>query len=88
MTQTATITSLKSTIFADGGMDEVLTQKSPILADCWMEGKRVVKVVAPDGIVFAGPSGELRRPDNFDITDLCDLAQLAREIEYDLEFAG
>lgn len=77
---TATLKDLTTTIFADEGFDEVLKQVRPVTGDCWLVGGKVVKVVAPDGIVFAGPSGRLIRPDGFNVTDICDLAQLARDI--------
>lgn len=83
MTTSVTLTGLKTTIYTDEGMDEVLVQRGAVTGDCWLEGGHVVKVVAPDGITFAGPSGTLTRPYNFNVTDLCDLAQLARDIRAD-----
>jgi len=78
-----TLIDLATTIFADEGMNEVLRQSGAVTADCWMEGGRVVKVTCPDGITFRGPSGTLTRPDNFNVTDLCDLPALARQIAAD-----
>jgi hypothetical protein len=80
MTTTVTLTGLTTTIFADEGFDEVLKQVGAVTGDCWMVGRKVVKVVAPDGIEFSGPSGRLIRPDGFNVTDICDLEQLARDI--------
>lgn len=83
MTTTVTLTGLTTTIFADGGFDEVLHQVGAVTGDCWTVGGKVVKVVAPDGIEFAGPSGRLIRPDGFNVTDICDLTKLARDIAAD-----
>ena len=76
-----TITGLSTTIYAEGGFDEVLTQSRPASIDCHYRGSQLVKVTAPDGIVFTGPSGMLSRPYDYDITDLCDLAAVARQVE-------
>lgn len=85
MTTTITLTGLKTTIYAEEGMDEVLKQVLAVSADCWIEGGKVVKVVVPDGIVFAGPSGSLVRPDGYNVTYMCDLAAIAKQIADDQE---
>lgn len=81
MIQSTTISGLHTTIYADEGFDEVLVQTGAVNVDCWISNGRVTRVVAPDGITFSGKAGTLSRPDNFDVTELCDLAKLAKQIE-------
>lgn len=85
MIASTTITGLKTTIFADEGFDEVLVQTGAVNVDCWMQNGVVTKVVAPDGITFSGKAGTLTRPDNFDVTGLCDLVELATRIRAERE---
>lgn len=76
-----TITGLKTTIYADDGFDEVLVQTAAVSADCEFIGGQLVRVTAPDGITFSGNGTTITRPDGFDITGLCDLAAVARQVE-------
>ena len=85
MTISVILSGLTTTIYADDGMDEVLVQERAVSVDCWLDVGRVVKVVAPDGITFSGATGSLRRPSGFNLTELCDLAKLARDISGERE---
>lgn len=84
-TTTVTLTGLSTTIFADEGMNEKLIQVGAVTGECFIEGGKVVKVLASDGVVFAGKGTTLIRPDGYDVTDLCDLAKLAKQIDGDRE---
>ena len=84
MIHSTTITGLRATIYTDEGAEEVLMQTGAVSVDCWLVGGKVVRVVTPDGITFSGKTGTLTRPDNFDVTELCDQAKrvaLAKQIE-------
>lgn len=80
MIHSTTISGLRTTIFADEGMDEVLVQTSAVNVDVWIKERRVTCVLAPDGITFSGQSGTLSRPDNYNVTGLCDLEALLRQV--------
>lgn len=81
MTTTTTLTGLSTTIYAAEGFDEVLIQVGAVTGECFIVGGKVVKVLAADGVVFAGKGTTLIRPDGYDVTDLCDLDKLARQIK-------
>lgn len=81
MIHSTTISGLRTTIFADEGVDEILVQTGAVNVDCWISNGCVTRVVAPDGITFSGKAGTLSRADNFNVTELCDLAKLAKQIE-------
>ena len=85
MTHSTTITGLRAVIYTDEGAEEVLMQTGAVSVDCWLVGGKVVRVVVPDGITFSGKTGTLTRPDNFDVTGLCDLDKLAKQIEDERE---
>lgn len=78
--KTIVITDQKAVISINGDLDVTLKQVSPIFADCWMSGKFVIKVKASDGIEFAANGICLSLPRNHNITDLCDLPALAKQI--------
>lgn len=80
MTTSVTLRGLSTTIFTDDGLDEVLVQVGDARGDAWIEGGKVVKVVAADGIVFAGAGTSLIRPAGFKVTDMCDLRALTKQI--------
>lgn len=74
------VKNLKSTISLDGGMDIELVQVGAAQVDIELDGARIVSVKAPLGVVFAGSCGRLVREDYCDITDLCDLAALRKQL--------
>lgn len=82
---TATLTGLSTTIYVGEGFDETLIQVGAVTGECFIEGGKVVKVLAADGVVFAGKGTTLIRPDGYDVTDLCDLVKLAKQIKDDRE---
>lgn len=85
---TVTLSGLRTTITTGGAPDQVLMQPGDALGDAWVEGGKVVKVVAADGIVFAGAWTTLIRPAGFNVTDMCDLHALAKRIDNQQEEQG
>lgn len=65
-----------------GGIDIVMKQVQPVTVTCIMDGSKITRVHADDGIEFASEGGLLSveyKP-CFDITELCNKAALERQM--------
>lgn len=53
----------------------------PVEVECWIGGGKVCRVVALDGLTFAGVGMKVQLSGRFDMTELVDLEALAQQIE-------
>lgn len=80
------IKDLKSTVnFCDGSDDIELVQVGVAEVDVELRDGVIVRVTAPQGIVFARGGLRVSREDYCDVTDLCDRAAIKKQLASEQE---
>ena|SRR5471032_335463 len=76
------VRGLTATISVHGDLDVTLQQVGVVSVSCYIEGRgnKPFKVTADDGIEFGGAGVLLSLPAAYNVTEICDLAALEREI--------
>lgn len=82
-----TVSNLTIDVSLNGGIGVIMTQVAPVVVTCTMDGSKVSKVHADEGIEFLSEGGfvGVEYKAGYDITELCNKAAIEREMRANTE---
>jgi spore germination protein GerM len=77
-----TVSDLSIDVSLNGGISIIMNQVSPVVVTCTMDGAKIVRIHADEGIEFLSEGGFIgvEYKPGYDITELCNRRSIEKEL--------